>query len=334
MAAAPVGAAGGAAGAPPAPLPWPRYSSFGGEQHWVDEGGFAVASDGSRLRVQPAKVFLAMPPGDILAERYQKAGIFQLLPCNLHLDEKPKAWCNMCGCDVALHTKKNTAGQLTVQYSGLAHHIISRHPAYLTAADVKDKNPWQLAALNAAVEKRPRTDDAAGRGAVSRDDDLSIVESKEIVTELTALMLVVDGQPANSIAHLGLRHLLTTLARQRCPEFSSGDLPSYYLVDKMMVELAEKHFKRVASEIKKHTAPVRWYPIGGTVIVDGWDNSYGKNLLGVVVQLITECVLYACSTRPVGVSHSPRNGASPCECSLTPTPLPLFPSPPLPPQGL
>ena len=73
-------------------------------------------------------------------------------------------------------------------------------------------------------------------GSVHMDD----AATKKLLTVSAAAGYIADGTPANTIAHLGERFKLLTLARDIKPDYMGG-IPSWYLIDKQMMGRAATH---------------------------------------------------------------------------------------------
>ena len=93
---------------------------------------------------------------------------------------------------------------------------------------------------------------------------------------------LADGQPAQTIERVGERFKLLQLATAIKPGYDGG-LPSYYYIDKKMVERANAHLELLKGAVKTSVTHA-YIPNRYSLIVDKWDDGFGHDILGVVAR--------------------------------------------------
>jgi hypothetical protein len=269
-----------------------------GEQQ-LDGGGLAIDIGGAVLKIQPAKIwqkFATAHPQQTSSltnafARYALSGLCQRLLWNSTAmpAETPEFWCNQCGEAFALSVKKDSDN---VQFTTFLRHIRNKHSAYVLPCDiVKAKNPFATASAAAAKRAEDAEEEIPGAPAVAAsghplfDDDVAL---KKYLTTLVACSYLADGEPANTISHIGERYKLGQLACTIKPDYAGG-MPSWYQVDKEMVARANAHIALLTADIAGmhvHEFITARY----SLIVDKWDDDYGNDVLGVVVRWLDRCV--------------------------------------------
>jgi hypothetical protein len=262
----------------------------------INQSGLALASNGQALLIQPHAVWQAYAKANpdmttnrpTAFERYELCGLFQALPWNsAELPLKmPQFWCNACQQIIALSVKTGTT---IVQFSTLMRHLRLKHARYLLLRDVeKGSDPFTMAAAAAqrktedATEEIPGVTSGAGEPSSSVfNDDKAL---KALLTTLAASGYLADGEPANTISHIGERFKLQSLAKLLKSDYAAG-LPSWYLIDKEMVALARSHLeilKKSIATMHVHEFITARY----SLIADKWDDDYGNDILGVVIRFL------------------------------------------------